>query len=99
VRELSTLAPIFTEVLPALQVPEHSPPDSVDTAAGVVSRRLPGVPEAAVATALRWLQLLGLVALPYLGAVVTPRVTAEPREWITTGGLSALAWCPRVAET
>jgi len=88
--DLRRLPPIFTQVLQALQLPDPAPRHVVDTVVGAVARRLSRVPEAEIEVTLRGLQSLGLVALPYLDAAVSPRVTAEPREWITEEGLEAL---------
>jgi hypothetical protein len=86
VTDLSTLPPIFQQVLEALQLPDPAPRHVIDEVIHAVARRMPGVPEAEIATALRGLQALGLVVLPYLDAPVSPRVTADTRSWITVQG-------------
>ena len=88
--DLSTLPPIFRQVLEALQRPDPAPRHVVDTVAGAVARRMPGVAEDDIAAALRGLQPLRLVVVPYLDAAVRPRVTANPRAWITEEGWEAL---------
>lgn len=88
--DLSTLPSISRQALEVLQLPDPAPRHVVDTVAGAVARRMPGVSEAEIEVALRGLQALRLVVAPYLGAVVSPRVTADPREWITEEGWNAL---------
>lgn len=88
--DLSTLPPIFRQVLEALQLPDPAPRHVVDTVVDAVGRRLPGASEEEIGVALRGLQALKLVVLPYLDAAVTPRVTKDTKAWITEEGLRSL---------
>jgi hypothetical protein len=88
--DLSTLPLIYRQVLEALQLPDPAPRHVLDTVVAAVGRRLPGVPEEAIATALRGLQPLRLVVLPYLDGSLSPRVTADTKAWITEEGWEAM---------
>lgn len=80
--DLFTRPPICLQVLESLQLPDRAPRHIVDTVVAAVARRLPGVRETEIEVALRGLQALGLVVLPYLDAPVSPRGMAHTRSWI-----------------
>jgi hypothetical protein len=88
--DLSTLPPIYTQVLQALQLPDPAPRHVIDGVVHAVARRLPGVPEEEIARAIQALNALRLVMVPYVHGSVAPRATADANSWITAEGWEAL---------